>query len=81
MQQQRRIAWDTYEESRKRRELGGGPEFKDPRYDLPVEWLDARAEANADVGTRLSIRPLSGVKQACCETCSDLPRLTQIGHA
>jgi hypothetical protein len=66
VQQQRRIAWDTYEESRKGAANRWGPESKDPRYDLPVEWLDARAAPNADVKTRLSIRPLSGVKQTCC---------------
>ena len=38
------VAWDGYDEYRKSpRTRKAGPEFFDPDFDLPVEWLEARA--------------------------------------
>lgn len=42
------IAWKTYEEYEKSpRTRRAGPEFADPEFDLPVEWLKAREEIRA----------------------------------
>jgi len=38
------IAWDAYDKYRKSpRTRKAGPEFEDPEYKLPIEWLEARA--------------------------------------
>jgi multimeric flavodoxin WrbA len=37
------VAWDSYHEYRKTpRTRKAGPEFADPDFELPIEWLDAR---------------------------------------
>src|SRR5687767_15158643 len=37
------IAWQAYNEGRKApRTQKAGPEFKDPDYDLSIEWAEAR---------------------------------------
>lgn len=38
------VAWNGYHKYRKSpRTLKAGPEFADPEFELPVEWLEARA--------------------------------------
>ena len=38
------VAWDGYDAYRKSpRKRKAGPGFADPEFELPVEWLDARA--------------------------------------
>jgi multimeric flavodoxin WrbA len=38
------VAWDAYDEYRKSpRTRKAGPEFADPDYELPIEWLETRA--------------------------------------
>ena len=42
------IAWDAYQEGRKAPHTRkAGPEFKDPTYDLSVEWLETRDRLRA----------------------------------
>ena len=39
------VAWKNYDEYHKSpRTRKAGPEFADPDFDLPVEWLEARAQ-------------------------------------
>ncbi len=39
------VAWKNYDEYHKSpRTRKAGPEFSDPDFDLPIEWLDARAK-------------------------------------
>lgn len=39
------VAWKNYDEYHKSpRTRKAGPEFADPEFDLPIEWLDARAK-------------------------------------
>ena len=38
------VAWKVYHEYHKSpRKRKAGPEFADPEFELPVEWLEARA--------------------------------------
>lgn len=42
------VAWDGYRESRKHpRTQPAGPEFEDPEFRLPVEWLETRRRLRA----------------------------------
>src|SRR5690242_17972473 len=42
------VAWQGYREYRKSpRTRKAGPGFADPAFDLPVEWLEARAQIHA----------------------------------
>ena len=56
------LAWESYDNYRKSpRTQRAGPQFADPSFELPVEWLDARrhideaAARHSDPGTRSRI--------------------------
>ena len=66
------VAWDGYDEYRKspltRR---AGPEFADPEFELPVEWLQAREAVRAAAQRQRDPRTSSRILLICASARSD----------
>lgn len=84
-----RTAWEAYDDYRKSpRTRKAGPDFADPDYDLPIEWLEAReriqeAEARYRTATRdrvLVICASPRTDQTCPGEMSKTFRLAQIAR-
>jgi multimeric flavodoxin WrbA len=84
------VAWDSYHEYRKSpRTRKAGPEFADPDFELPIEWLDARERIlqaqreHDDPGGRSRILLVSGAArhdQTCPGEMSKTFRLAQMAR-
>lgn len=82
------IAWRSYREYHKSpRTVPAGPEFADPGYPLPVEWLDTRRRIHAAQAERARRRDRSRVlivngsarnDQTCPGEMSKTHRLVQL---
>ena len=67
-----KIAWDAYKGERKSpRTEKAGPEFKDPKYDLPVEWTQTRRRLKAAEATQRSAASPSRVLVICGSARND----------
>ena len=85
------VAWTTYDEYRKSpRTRPAGPEFADPEYKLPVEWLETRARIKEAEAQQRTPGGTSRILLICAsprtdETCpgemSKTFRLTQTARA
>jgi multimeric flavodoxin WrbA len=84
------VAWESYHEYRKSpRTRKAGPEFADPEYELPIEWLDARERItqaqreHGDATRRSRILLISGAArhdQTCPGEMSKTFRLAQMAR-
>jgi multimeric flavodoxin WrbA len=66
------VSWNAYDEYRKTpRTRRAGPEFADPEFELPVEWLETRARILAAEREHRSSRGRSRVLLICASPRSD----------